>query len=321
MLAFFSHGQHGTKVQILDSLVIKRGLKIGASSLHLGSFNSATVGQQNFIYTTGGPLRINWGIGPGTQNTYINPYWGRVGLGTADPKERVQIGEEMTFHDGGTKYFARNAYYHNGDRRLIDGPAMSIRFGTTGRMGLSISEYGFADSLIIWKEALWVNSNGRVGIYSSNPKGELQVNLYDLDTNRYGMVVSVPEDRQRAFAIVNRSTISPTCLAGEDVFRIRGNGLVEAKEICLFTDNWCDYVFSHDYPLMPLGELRVFIKENGHLPKIPSESKVIEEGQNLGEMNKLLLEKVEELTLYTLQQQAELEALAEELRKLKEEKR
>ncbi|SRR5690554_3480697 len=84
-----------------------------------------------------------------------------------------------------------------------------------------------------------------------------------------------------------------------------------------------DYVFEKYFwgfsPLMPeyelisLKDLEVFLKENNHLPKLPSAAQMEEEGISLKELNLLLLEKIEELTIYTLQQQKEIEALKEKV--------
>ena len=70
-----------------------------------------------------------------------------------------------------------------------------------------------------------------------------------------------------------------------------------------------DYVFEEDYPLMPLDELRVFIDENGHLPGIAPAHEVSSEGLDLAGSQMDLLQKVEELTLYTLEQESELREL------------
>lgn len=75
-----------------------------------------------------------------------------------------------------------------------------------------------------------------------------------------------------------------------------------------------DYVFEPDYALMPLDELERFVKSNRHLPGVPPASEVEHEGLDMTEMQVRLLEKVEELTLYTMQQQAQIEALQAELR-------
>jgi hypothetical protein len=94
---------------------------------------------------------------------------------------------------------------------------------------------------------------------------------------------------------------------GTDVFKINGDGKVFATEINVQLTPFPDYVFKPDYNLLPLSEVRAYIQTNGHLPNVPTAETVAIEGANLGEMTKTLVEKVEELTLYLLQQQEQLE--------------
>ena len=70
-----------------------------------------------------------------------------------------------------------------------------------------------------------------------------------------------------------------------------------------------DYVFDADYDLMPLNEVEQFIALNGHLPRVPSAADVAENGINVSALQITLLEKVEELTLYTLAQQKHIDEL------------
>ncbi len=80
-----------------------------------------------------------------------------------------------------------------------------------------------------------------------------------------------------------------------------------------------DYVFEPDYPLLPLDELEAFIERNKHLPNLPSQAEVDEAGYiNVSELQLRLLEKVEELTLYTLEQQKQLAELSAEMSALRE---
>jgi hypothetical protein len=74
-------------------------------------------------------------------------------------------------------------------------------------------------------------------------------------------------------------------------------------------DGWSDFVFADDYSLMPLEEVEKHIQQNRHLPDIPSEEEVLENGLNLGDMQARLLQKVEELTLYMIQLKKENEVL------------
>jgi len=80
------------------------------------------------------------------------------------------------------------------------------------------------------------------------------------------------------------------------------NGNIHAKEVKVDLSSWPDYVFKKEYELLSLEELEKYIKNQKHLPNIPSANKVLKEGIKLGEMNKKLLEKIEELTLHIIQQ-------------------
>lgn len=73
--------------------------------------------------------------------------------------------------------------------------------------------------------------------------------------------------------------------------------------------NWPDYVFEKDYMLPTLEELQLFIAEHNHLPGVPSAAEVKENGVHVGEMNAILLQKIEELTLHMIELKRELDAL------------
>ena len=83
-------------------------------------------------------------------------------------------------------------------------------------------------------------------------------------------------------------------------YRLAVNGAIRAKEIKVET-GWSDFVFEDDYRLRPLAEVEQFIKENKHLPDIPSAKEVETNGVNVGEMEAKLLQKIEELTLYVIE--------------------
>lgn len=100
---------------------------------------------------------------------------------------------------------------------------------------------------------------------------------------------------------------------GEDVFKVKSNGVVYATEINVQLIPFPDYVFHDDYDLMPLSQVKEYISSNGHLPNVPTAEVVESEGANLGEMTKILVEKVEELTLYLLDQDEKLKSQTEKL--------
>lgn len=94
-------------------------------------------------------------------------------------------------------------------------------------------------------------------------------------------------------------------------------GTIGAREIKVESSGWSDFVFEKDYPLKSLYELEDFINKNKHLPDIPNESEVLENGIELGKMDAKLLQKLEELTLYIIQQQKAIDQLKAELNDLK----
>jgi len=80
------------------------------------------------------------------------------------------------------------------------------------------------------------------------------------------------------------------------------NGKIISEELKVQMDaNWPDYVFDKDYKLMPIDELHKFIKTNKHLVNLPTAAQVASDGILVGDMQKKLTEKIEELTMYIIQ--------------------
>ncbi|MFA5463747.1 MAG: hypothetical protein WC265_06695 [Dysgonamonadaceae bacterium] len=183
-------------------------------------------------------------------------------------------------------------------------------------------------------------SDGRVGINTTDPQGQLDVNgafiIHFNATQTWhaaslinhtattdwssASLIKVNRDHSRAISVVNTDGTE------EEVFTIWGNGILNAqkiyaKEVEVRLDAmdkyWFDYVFYEDYKLMSLSELEKFINTNKHLPEIPSEKEVKENGINLGEMQGKLLLKIEELTLYIIEQEKQLKDLQKQINELK----
>jgi hypothetical protein len=83
---------------------------------------------------------------------------------------------------------------------------------------------------------------------------------------------------------------------------------------------WADFVFDKNYKLRPLSEVETYIKANNHLPEIPSTADVNKNGIDLAETQALLLQKVEELTLYVIEQNKKVAKLEGKVRKLSKKK-
>jgi hypothetical protein len=96
------------------------------------------------------------------------------------------------------------------------------------------------------------------------------------------------------------------------------NGTIHSKEVKVDMTGWTwpDFVFKKEYNLPILEEVEKHIAEKGHLENIPSEEEVLKNGINLGEMNARLLQKIEELTLYIIEQGKELRSQKKEIFRL-----
>jgi hypothetical protein len=95
-------------------------------------------------------------------------------------------------------------------------------------------------------------------------------------------------------------------------YKLAVEGTIGAREVTVTADSWSDFVFKDDYKLQSLNEVESFIKENKHLPDIPSEEEVKENGVSLGEMDAKLLQKIEELMLYVIRINKKVESLEAE---------
>ncbi len=94
------------------------------------------------------------------------------------------------------------------------------------------------------------------------------------------------------------------------------NGKLVCKEIEVTMTGFPDFVFQKDYKLRSLSEVEDFVGKNKHLPDIPSESEVKAKGLNLGQMDALLLQKIEELTLYMIDLKKENQQLKDRIKKI-----
>jgi hypothetical protein len=96
------------------------------------------------------------------------------------------------------------------------------------------------------------------------------------------------------------------------LLRLGGKMICEEVKVKL-QGNWPDYVFSDQYQLKPLSELESFILSNKHLPNIPAAAEIETKGMELGDMQRKMMEKIEELTLYILQLNKEIDRLKKQV--------
>jgi hypothetical protein len=106
---------------------------------------------------------------------------------------------------------------------------------------------------------------------------------------------------------------------GEKTLQLNDDGLLRTREVKVDQDNWPDFVFKNTYSIMPLTEVENYINANKHLPNIPSAAEIENNGLSIGKMQNLHMQKIEELTLYAIEQNKDLTDLQDENALLKSE--
>ncbi len=164
--------------------------------------------------------------------------------------------------------------------------------------------------------------NAAVGLGTSTPSAT----FHNVGTSKFGGDVTFSSNLVRFGGSTNvefLGKVTSSVLIGERYPRNHTNYklAVDGKIVCTHAvvtiDNWADYVFDENYQLRPLTEVEKFIKENNHLPDVPSEAAVKSEGLDVGEMDAILLRKIEELTLYMIELKKENEQLKKDVELLK----
>lgn len=209
--------------------------------------------------------------------------------------------------------------------------SLSLAVGNSGNLTPTVSPSNASNQTVTWSSSdtavASVNSSGTV---TANAAGSATITVTTVDggfTATSAITVSSgnppggnsPWSQTGSTVFLDNST-DKVAIGRSTVpsgYTLAVDGPVRAREVRVDLDTWPDYVFQNNYNLPTLAEIKDFITKNGHLPNIPSAEKVQNEGVALGDMNRLLLEKIEELTLYTLQQQELIENLQEEIAVIK----
>jgi len=271
-------------------------------------------------------LEAQWVDNGGSITTNDN-----VGIGlTPFGKFNVKGGVNSTAYHNGV------AIYNSGGTAIRS--SLTVTSDDNGRINL----YNASTSLKVLfnSEGVSYFNGGNVGIGTTTPSNKLEVN--GTTGVQDALVIQKGGSYRIALNGTNDAYINGRNSSFENKFTIRSNGTtyfnggkvgvgtsapdskltvkgdIHAEEVKVdLSVPGPDYVFKEGYDLKTLEEVQSYIKENGHLPNIPSAKEMEENGIQLGEMNMKLLEKIEELILYMIELKKENENQQREIEQLK----
>lgn len=286
----------GANARYKGGILFEKTGSFGVGKLHfltnaLGDNSSITTANARMTIAADGLVGIG-NSSPSLSQLEINGATNRSLLTLRNAADQPGMSQSVPLNLSPTLSF--NLYYANAYRFLGTGYGANIQFNpATGVLSFSSSttKGNPGDASFFNAASLMLDSSGNVGVGTSAPKAKLHVTT--------GMVIGT-------------STTTPAT-----GYILSVNGKIISEEVRVQMDaSWPDYVFDRKYKLKSLKEVESYITANKHLPGIPSAKQVADEGLHLGDMQKRMMEKVEELTLYIIQLNKDNLQLKQELERL-----
>ncbi|MFL9485702.1 hypothetical protein ACI6Q2_23165 [Chitinophagaceae bacterium LWZ2-11] len=277
------------------------------SSTLLLQTHGAPADNANSSWTTGLTLfpSGNIGIGQGTiDNGNIlqvggsGSFAGNVGIGTAHPS---------WYNHGGNNIVAEIS---NSNTTLNSQAHLLLSTGATDA-NTSIGTISWAMPNITSGSKGMAFIAAVTGAYStvSNPSTYLTFYNRDVSDNNWAERMRIAENGNVGIGTANPGS-----------YKLAVEGKLGARKVVVTqAANWPDYVFDSSYTLTPLALVEQFIKDNKHLPDVPSAKEVTDKGLDVGDNQAVLLKKIEELTLYMIEMKKENEALKKSNENIKKE--
>ena len=275
------------------------------------------------------PNSITFGVTAIPSLTIVKPTGanlGYLGIGTDNPKELVHVTGnilsegDLTVKDKIilTPNYEGNTYWE------IERNSNGLNFvhTTIGNNKTPTPDKGTSPTYGSYNRLFINDNNGYVGIGTTTPAVRLDVNG-SLKATNANITNTLTANALSATSANITNTLTTNALSATSAnisgkvnigtssskINLDVKGIIRTEEIKVCLNQGCDYVFEDDYKLMNLNDLNSFIKTHKHLPDVAPAAKMEAEGINVSEMNALLLQKVEELTLYILDLQNQINEL------------
>ena len=296
------------KTRILMLLIAFPALSYGQTQTRNDAGIQGNAGATSGFFETSGP--INYPLGAAS-------WWHLLDVRHSNLENNYAMQFAGSFFDQNL-YFRKtnNSATQSWSRILLetDGKVGINTINPTGSLQVNGNTNG--GQLVISRDHL-AGGEGPGMVFKNVINNSVQEQIGGIEAKLLSGAVGQVAGSLNFFTVVNSAKINAMTLSADGnvgigtitpTEKLSVNGKIRAHEIKVETANWPDYVFEQDYKILGLNELDAYISENHHLPDVPSAKEAEANGIALGETNKLLLKKVEELTLYLIEQNKKITA-------------
>jgi hypothetical protein len=300
--------------------------------------DNTVLGRMEYVDTLDYANFLRFHTGSTQSNDLIINTSHEVGIGTNDPQAKLQVsggaGDQVRIHAASDPIlqFTEGFLGNQTKKGYVQVSGDNLRLGTNS--GNTAGKFIVRNN---GSDHFFIDAAGRVGINQSNPTSQLHVSGRTYINNGSGEALGldgtnpfiqfyqsgsaksfIQQTGSTLFMGVNGGNLqldAAQIAIGANLNKAAGYKLaVTGKVICeevkvMLSGNWPDYVFDKKYKRPSLSDLEKFIEQNKHLPNIPAASEIESNGVEVGDMQRKMMEKIEELTLYVIELKKELDTL------------
>ncbi len=341
------------KLTVQNDIIAQGNLEVlhdQARLLWRSSLSTSPLSNQKNYLVPRNTANDGWDWNQGFGYHYGNRAWyidSRLGIGTDNPEAKLTVNGEFSFLAGENRLrwgqvWGERSYlsprdpsntgwdwgyefgFHNTNRAWYFDSKLGIGTDNPTEKLTVMGAGRFSQDLIIEGDLIIKNPNRFIGqktnqlalVHDWEPNTDRLIMNYNGDFEDGVIIHAISNTARPSLAVSGRVAIGSARTLPSDVnYKLAVKGKIACEELKVeLSQNWGDFVFNKNYSLMPLRQIEHYINQNQHLPGIPNAQNIKEKGLEIGEMQRLQMIKIEELTLHLIEMKKEIDLLKTELK-------